>query len=209
MGGDKITANIQKQLAIMKLKIILLLPFLLFSNIKVDYTAYTIIELIEKAEIIGKCTILSVDKTTFTVEFEDVIKGKPAKQLQVVKFVNWTCASRELDYKAGQTLLLFLGKNKNKWEALGAGNEGEVFIQDGAVFYRGDIRVKKDSEMYALYGKKYFGLTFSYSDVKDGIMYYLANSGTLKKMTQEEIRNFKPGNLFLEGIVDCVGRSFN
>jgi len=184
----------------MKLKALTIF-FLLSSNIILDYSPLSIKQLINQAEIIAKCEIISMDETTFTVKFIDVIKGQTAKKLKINKFKNWTCGSRAIDYKVGQTELIFLSKYKNHWIALGAGNEGEIFMQKDIVYYRQYIPLKKSDNHFEIEGKKFRGIIFEYKDVKEAINYYLQNSDSINKMSEEEKLNFKSENMFLVGIV--------
>ncbi|HCQ12347.1 hypothetical protein, partial [Flavobacterium sp.] len=68
----------------MKLKALTIL-LLFSSNLLLDYSPLSIKQLIEQAEIIGKCEIIAVEDKTFTVKFLDVIKGEKPKKLKINK----------------------------------------------------------------------------------------------------------------------------
>lgn len=172
----------------MKLKIFLL-AFFFSTSVKLDYTAYTIKELIDKAEIIGKCEIIKVDRKTFTIRFIDIIKGQPSKELTLPKFINWTCASRPIEYKVGQIELIFIYRDENKLRPMGAGNEGEIMMENNNIIYPKYNRGKQND------------LIFNYSEVKNAIIYYQKNNLILNKMNREEIKNFDSENKFLKNII--------
>ena len=190
----------------MKLKALTIL-LLFSSNLLLDYSPLSIKQLIEQAEIIGKCEIIAVEDKTFTVKFLDVIKGEKPKKLKINKFRNWTCASRAIDYKVGLTELIFLSKEKDGWEALGAGNEGEILMNKNAVYYMQYIPLAKPNDYFEIEQKKLRGIIFEYADVKDAINYYIENSNIINKLNKEERENFKSENMFLVSI--ARSRPFN
>lgn len=183
----------------MKLKALTIL-LLFSSNLLLDYSPLSIKQLIEQAEIIGKCEIIAVEDKTFTVKFLDVIKGEKPKKLKINKFRNWTCASRAIDYKVGLTELIFLSKEKDGWEALGAGNEGEILMNKNAVYYMQYIPLAKPNDYFEIEQKKLRGIIFEYADVKDAINYYIENSNIINKLNKEDRENFKSENMFLVSI---------
>lgn len=183
----------------MKLKALTIL-LLFSSNLLLDYSPLSIKQLIEQAEIIGKCEIIAVEDKTFTVKFLDVIKGEKPKKLKINKFRNWTCASRAIDYKVGLTELIFLSKEIDGWEALGAGNEGEILMNKNAVYYMQYIPLAKPNDYFEIEQKKLRGIIFEYADVKDAINYYIENSNIINKLNKEERENFKSENIFLVSI---------
>ncbi|HCQ12348.1 hypothetical protein, partial [Flavobacterium sp.] len=112
-----------------------------------------------------------------------------------------------IDYKVGLTELIFLSKEKDGWEALGAGNEGEILMNKNAVYYMQYIPLAKPNDYFEIEQKKLRGIIFEYADVKDAINYYIENSNIINKLNKEERENFKSENMFLVSI--ARSRPFN
>lgn len=105
-------------------------------------------EVLARAELIVQAKILSVGKTTVTVEIEQALHGKlPAPgedgqrpRLRVQKFRDWTCASRWTAYRPGQRLvwcLTTVANSKTVYRPLGAGDEGELPVVGKHAYFGG------------------------------------------------------------------------
>lgn len=138
-------------------KLILTIIILTIANSSESkYIPTPLIELVGKAELIVYGTIKKVGKEQFKFNIHETLYGEDyifpkGEIIEVIKFKNWTCASRWTEYKNDQELVLFLyqnGEGKNiTWRILGGGDEGENFIQYGMVLFdsRGIPMTNSDS----------------------------------------------------------------
>lgn len=93
------------------------------------------------------------------------------KELEVIQFKNWTCAARWVKYEKGQEVFLLLQKDQSKWRIMGAGDEGEMPIENDSVNVKwtslssGEYLDKADVLVLSsgkLYGKRFDLTTFIY-----------------------------------------------
>jgi hypothetical protein len=90
-------------------------------------------------------TITDVHDETFQLEVKETVVGSLAtsKQLSVRQFHDWPCAWRWGKYAVGERVLLFLEKDAEQWHIIGAGNEGEILVQETHVLTNFAINGKK------------------------------------------------------------------
>ena len=167
-------------------KVLILLHFIFASIVcKADYDALTASQLIEKSDLIAECKIIDVSDGYFEIILIDIIKGNSdQKHLTVVRFQNWTCASRWANYKIGQSELIFLKKDgfHNFWHTLGAGNEGEMGICGDSLYYKeANLRLDSLSKPLSFCDGDIFGYSYTLLDVKTSIKKYLIDVLIIKK----------------------------
>jgi hypothetical protein len=128
---------------------------------RADYISLSFSALAQEAEVIALGKIVRVDESTYDLDIEQVIALERRlpwipSRLKVLRFRNWTCAARWSEYKAGQRLLVFLAKDRecDCWAAIGAGNEGEMPVENRRVY---TSQVGSVSRSYVVYGSPYLG----------------------------------------------------
>lgn len=181
MGNSKFSYSMTK-------KYLYVILFFAFSfQVKAEYSAKKIYEMIIQADKIVLGKIISQDSKTFTFR----IKESPTTDsgdITIQKFTDWTCAARWNDYKINQELLIFIFKRKGKYYAMSGGNEGELPIRNDSVFINGfsvpppppeDLKKRKrpfyiDSKHYKIDSKKYFGFAMSKADMLESIEFIRA-----------------------------------
>jgi len=159
------------------MKIHLLIIFFLVNIIShAKYDPKIIAELIDQAEIIGYGEISEFGPIEFTLVFKSVIKGSPLKSIKILKFANWTCASRWTNYKVGEKLLVFLDiSDDNSYYALGGGNEGEMPIFDDNLYYKSPYNsLDINATEFSFDSDSLFGYKYSLEEVISIIKNYIA-----------------------------------
>ena len=112
--------------------IIFSILFISQLSLKAEFMPMAIQELIVKSEKIVYGEIVNLDSTHFEIKIEGSLTGDSGT-LRIRKFENWTCAWRWTEYKKGQNLLLFLHTWNNELVSMGAGNEGELPINNNEI----------------------------------------------------------------------------
>jgi len=191
----------------MKTFILLILFSLTFSICQADYESTTLPELIEKSDLIVEGKIVKIDKETVELLIIEVIKGDTAlKNITVQKFNDWTCASRWTTYQIGQTELVFLLKdqNMNLWHSMGAGNEGEMPIENETLFYKSlYMKIDESPEFLKVNDGEIYGYKFHLQDAKSAIKELRMNIDHINKMIeQNKLAEFKTENQFMRRILD-------
>ena len=146
-----------------------------------DYLPTDFSELVRRAELVVVGTVARVDSQTFELRVESVVNQKDqgrqqADRLEIYKFVDWECAERWMPYERGQRLLMFLVKTKEAsklrkpgyWMAMGAGNEGEMPIQDGYVYMTPDVFPSYDDRV-RVFAREFRGTGFPLSYVLQAV----------------------------------------
>ena len=95
-----------------------------FDKIVLPYSIVT-----SKADLIVEGEIDEVydDKYDFIVS--EFIKGSDDSTISVNKWEEWMCDTRQIKYESGQRLILFLKKEKGKYDIIN-GSTGELIIND-------------------------------------------------------------------------------
>ena len=190
----------------MKRIIILSTLFLITGLCKADYTTTKLPELLKSADLIIECRVTKVLTETVDVEISEVLKGDISlKQITVERFKNWTCASRWASYKIGQTELMFLVKSSKsgKWYIIGSGNEGEMPVIDGLLYYKYPyLSIGNSPKEYQLGFSTIHGFRFKLNDVKIAIKEYLNNVATIDRLISDNLaKKYKTDNPFLVMII--------
>jgi len=165
-----------------------------------DYEPTSLPQLIIESNIILEGKIISQDSLTFTLEVINWIKGDSAsKILTIDKFEYWTCVNKIPKYEIGEKEIVFLLQNKKtrKWITMGAGNEGELLIQNDSIIYK-DIYwdSKSDCLKFDYFGQEVYGWKYSRKDFISGIEFYISEFSKLRSeyKTENEIANRLKGN---------------
>jgi hypothetical protein len=175
---------------------------MLFIGQKVfaDYEPTPLPQLIIESDIILEGEIISQDSLTFTLEILSWIKGDSiSKNITVEKFEDWTCANRIAKYEVGQKEIVFLLQHikTKKWITMGAGNEGELLIQNDSITYE-DIYWDSKSGCLELeyFDQEVCGWRYLLKDFKAGIEFYISEFTNLKSEYKKEnkIANRHEGN---------------
>ena len=114
-------------------KLILLLILLLTSTIKADYISPSLNELILKADKILYGEIVCVDESVIEVSVYNSINHN-SKSITIIKFKEWNCGMRWMEYEVGDTSLFFLNLKNGRYRSMGGGNEGEVPIHNDKIY---------------------------------------------------------------------------
>ena len=188
----------------MKTTLLVFLISTLFS-VKPDYDPTSLWKLILKSDVAGECEIQKVNEHEIEVKFTDIYHGElKTNTIKVEKFQDWACASRWTKYKVGQKEIMFIVKNlkSEKWIIIGAGNEGELPVENNIVYYKSPYYgIDKDAKLFPQNDGKINGYSFSKIDVKEGIKFYHKNYEEFNKMSKEEINNYVTENNFLKRIL--------
>lgn len=115
--------------------------------------------LVGRSDLIVVGTIVKVSPETFTLRVEEVLAGfDRSKEIEVVRFEDWTCSVRWKPYEVGQREVAFLYELEEdeahrtgaKYGTMSAGDEGEweilgreISVQGfqvpgGRIFYQGE-----------------------------------------------------------------------
>ena len=156
------------------LKSYLLLYFIIGEN---KYKSTYLPELIDQAEVIAYCEIVKLNNdNSITIDVCQFLKGGgPSNELSVARFENWTCAGRWAAYKVGQKELIYLVKDKSgiTWNILGAGNEGEMPIDNSYLYYSDPyLNLDLNRELYKVQDVSFLGYKYKLSDVEYTIKNY-------------------------------------
>lgn len=176
--------------------ILLILTLLLNGNkLFADYDPTPLPQLIIESDLILAGEIVSQDSLTFTLKIADWIKGDSiSRSIKIQKFEDWTCANRISKYQIGQKEIVFLVQNRktNKWMTMGAGNEGELLIQNDSITYQ-DIYwdCKSGCSELDYFGQKVCGWRYSLEEFETGIRFYIQEFPKLKNeyITEHKIAN--------------------
>ena len=188
-------------------KIVLLFwGFIAFKSVRADYDPLTLSKLIDKSELIAQCKVIQLSEGYFEIQVIEILKGSlTTNKIKVEKFQNWTCASRYSDYHIGQVELIFLTKNvyHDYWNILGAGNEGEMLIENNFLYYEAKYSIGSEKLDSIPLGKGVFwGFQYSLSDVTIGIREYLRDRKTIVALIdKKKIKSYKTKNPFLLRII--------
>jgi len=166
-----------------------------------DYEPTPLPQLIIESDLILEGEIISQDSLTFTLKITNWIKGdSTSKNITIQKFKDWTCANRITKYEIGQKEIVFLLQHKktHNWITMGAGNEGELLIQNDSITYE-DIYWDSKSGCSKLdyFGQEICGWRYSLKDFKTGIKFYILEFPKLKNeyKTENKIANRIKGNV--------------
>jgi len=108
----------------------LVLASVLLAPAAPDYVRLELHELVAGAQRIVCGSITAVQDKTFDLAVERDLAGQGAPTLHLERFFDWTCAARWAHYEVGQRVVLFLDGGR----AMGAGDEGDWPVVDGAAF---------------------------------------------------------------------------
>lgn len=187
------------------MKLLLAVGFLClsFQSIQaIDYDTTELDQLIENAHLIVHGEIIAVDSEFVDVKIHEIAKGTFAEQrIRITKFENWTCAWRWSEYKLEQTVLFFLNKNKlnGQWYPMGAGNEGEMPIEGGRVFYKAfGSKPFCKNEKRALKDGYIYGCDFDLQQAIEGIRTFVKGLDSFHEMADSnQLKTFEAENPFL------------
>lgn len=176
------------------------------GSLKADYSRLLLHEVVDLSEIIIEGKITSVDELDFQVNINEVLKGEiNSNSIKIKKFKNWTCTSRWGKYEVNHRGIFALQKKNDEWQIIGAGNEGEMPIENESLFFI-TIFGLKGGDTY----KRYSSLKFNLNEAKDGIKEYLKVKEELQKMIENKtILKYNPENEFLKKIkIELILRTF-
>ncbi len=148
-----------------------------------SYRATLLWELIEKSELIVLGEIVEVNDSIFKVVIQDRIKSDSlVDTLTILKFEEWTCASRYSNYSVGQRGIYFLNYGKKGYETMGAANEGEKVVLENYVY----IKEYNPSTIFQTVNMKNITanndfVRLDYQTVRKGIKDYLKNKEEIHK----------------------------
>jgi len=108
----------------------LVLASVLLDPAAPEYVRFELHELVAGAQRIVCGSITAVQDRTFDLTVERDLAGQGAPTLHLQRFFDWTCAARWAHYEVGQRVVLFLDGGR----AMGAGDEGDWPVVDGAAF---------------------------------------------------------------------------
>jgi hypothetical protein len=184
----------------MRKEILIVIFTLLGTTAFADYDPTPLPQLIIESDVILEGEIIDQDSLTFTLKIIDWIKGDSiTKNITIEKFEDWTCANRIIKYEIGQKEIVFLLQHKKtkKWISMGAGNEGELLIQNDSITYE-DIYWDSKSGCVKIdyFGQEVCGWKYTLKDFKEGIEFYISEFPRLKSeyKTENKIENRLKGN---------------
>jgi len=160
-----------------------------------DYEPTPLPKLIIESDIILEGEIINQDSLTFTIKILNWIKGdSTSKNITIEKFEDWNCANRITKYKIGQKEIVFLLQHKKtkKWITMGAGNEGELLIQNDSITYEDIYRDSKSGcSKLDYFEQEVCGWRYHIKDFKSGIEFYISEFPKLKNeyTTENKITN--------------------
>lgn len=180
-----------------------------FTLCKAEYNPIFLPTLIENAEVIAHIKIDKVMDAEFEASIIQIIKGVPkSKKIRISKFRDWTCAQRWTKYMEGQEELIFLKRQNEKasWLILGDGNEGEMPIENGKLYYKTPFFRSKFfnlEKLYALKSGHIFGVEYAVEEIIKGIQLYFRQQKELEKMMENKsILSFYSKNKFFQRAID-------
>ena len=115
----------------------LLGTMLLGASPALKYRPFSFHDMVIKTDLAVLGKIVEVGEQTFIVQVEIVLAGElpteaeATRQLEVIRFGNWACASRWAEYAVGQEVVLFLAKRTGEtggYWIMSGGGEGEMPI---------------------------------------------------------------------------------
>lgn len=124
----------------------LLAAFAAVTTAVADYSPPPFFVLAGRSDLIVVGTIVKVSPKTFTLRVEEVLAGSDrSKEIEVLKFEDWTCSVRWKPYKAGQREVAFFyelnGREAQKvgakYRTMSAGDEGEWEIRGREISVQG------------------------------------------------------------------------
>jgi len=184
----------------MRYTLVILILLLVGHRALADYDPTSLPQLIIESDLILVGEIVNQDSLTFTLRITDWIKGdSTSRDIKIQKFEDWTCANRITKYQIGQKEIIFLVQDKKtkKWITMGAGNEGELLIQNDSITYQ-DIYWDSKSSCSKLdyFGQTVCGWRYSLEDFMTGIRFYIPEFPKLKKeyVTEHKIVHRLKGN---------------
>lgn len=176
---------------------------------KADYSPTLLSDLIEKSELIAHIKITKDLKGNFEAEILNQLKGNPqSKNVIVKKFGDWTCAQRWSKYSVGQEEIIFLKKHRkeNCWVIMGAGNEGEMPIEKGKLYYKSPIyksEYLEQEKYYKLKNGKISAIEYELKDVVEGIKLYVNKIDKIDEMlANKTIIEFYPKSNFFQRAIN-------
>src|SRR5688572_26348041 len=105
------------------------------------YYRYKLFELALCADVVVAGEIVDVGSAAFALRVEErIVAPDVPDRMKVRRFVDWTCAQRWAEYRAGQRVLLFLdwpAATSSEFRILGGGGEGEMPLSGSEVIVRG------------------------------------------------------------------------
>jgi len=179
----------------------------MFQQCKARYTPISLHELIRNSDLIVEYRIKKVYEYQILVEKIKIIKGEINSDIILVnKFTNWTCASRWSEYKIGQQGLFFLSRDSSskKWEILGQGNEGDMPIENGYLYYYTIFEIKGFKlELYEVMGESTSALRFEYEECITAINEFFKKSKQFETLIKtNKVSTYKTNNNFLRRILE-------
>jgi len=192
----------------MKRLTIIFIAIFFYTTAKADYDPLKLSELICIADYGAIGTIVKVDTNYFYLKVEEYILNKLSfDTLAIIKFEDWTCASRYDSYKEGQREAVFFRKSNyaiDNYELLGygAGDEFELPIRyDSIEYYTGHTKLGKyllSDFLLAIedYDKLVGGNKGTSKIISDSVKTEFANKSNLHKLfieckPYEEEKDFK------------------
>ena len=176
---------------------------------KAEYIPIYLYGMIQGADLILHARIIEVLENEIELDIIEKIKGEYSHQKIIIeKFENWSCASRWRTYKVGQEELIFLYEDKKteNWKIIGAGNEGEITIENKKLYYPSPYFSSEyllEEKQYTLKEGKLFAIEFDLKKAIQGIKDYLKNRKRIDKMfSDKSILNFFPENKFYHVIIN-------
>lgn len=107
--------------------------FLISPICLAKYEPLTLYHLAIQSDKVVVGTIVDESSEFFTIQIERSLDNDWGF-LTIRKFQDWTCAARWTPYEVGQRLLFFLVQKEGVLYTLGAGNEGEMPLNDEKVY---------------------------------------------------------------------------
>ncbi len=110
---------------------------------RADYSPPALHELIGASDLVVHGTIGQVREKTFSLSIQAVLVGNYAeREVEIHRFVDWTCSSRWQPYRQGQEVIAFLQaldaadprSKMSRYILRSAGAEGEFPVRDGVVY---------------------------------------------------------------------------
>jgi hypothetical protein len=184
-------------------KRLLLLLSLIILNLHSysSYRATLLWELIEKSEIIVLGEIVEVNDSNFKVIILERLKSASlVDTLTILKFQEWTCASRYANYSVGQRGVYFLNYRKNCYETMGEANEGEKVVLGNYVYIReyNPSTIFETVNMKSISANQDF-VRLHYKTVRRGIKDYMKNKEEIHKEFETYFgNNVSPSNSYTD-----------
>ncbi|NLD67755.1 MAG: hypothetical protein GX644_02970 [Limnobacter sp.] len=148
---------------------------------RADYLPLTLAALFGESQLVVEGTIDRVDDESFTVRPVEVFAGSVGSgPLRVKKYADWTGGRRWRPYRPGQNVLLFLSKPPtgeraadDDWRIRGRAGEGEMPIDDGAVFPHGLYIDGFRRQRFEVDGGELYGYRFDRDTFESALEGYL------------------------------------